>query len=73
MKPILIAVFALTFSLLAHSQERVKVKISTKYGDMVALLLLPSNNHKIAREKRNSTHIFFKSYKTLKVHKLNYL
>lgn len=38
MKPILIAVFALTFSLLAHSQERVKVKISTKYGDMVAEL-----------------------------------
>lgn len=38
MKPILIAVFAITFSLLAHSQERVKVKISTKYGDMVAEL-----------------------------------
>jgi peptidyl-prolyl cis-trans isomerase B (cyclophilin B) len=38
MKPILIAVFALNFSLLAHSQERVKVKISTKYGDMVAEL-----------------------------------
>ena len=38
MKPILIAVFALTFSLLAHSQDRVKVKISTKYGDMVAEL-----------------------------------
>ncbi|MFL2570129.1 MAG: peptidylprolyl isomerase [Flavobacteriales bacterium] len=38
MKPILIAVFALTFSLLAHSQERAKVKISTKYGDMVAEL-----------------------------------
>ena len=38
MKPILIAVFALTFSLLAHSQERVKLKISTKYGDMVAEL-----------------------------------
>ena len=38
MKPILIAVFALIFSLLAHSQERVKVKISTKYGDMVAEL-----------------------------------
>mgnify|MGYP001359206613 FL=1 len=38
MKPILITVFALTFSLLAHSQERVKVKISTKYGDMVAEL-----------------------------------
>ncbi len=38
MKPILIAVFALMFSLLAHSQERVKVKISTKYGDMVAEL-----------------------------------
>ncbi len=38
MKPILIAVFALTFSLLAYSQDRVKVKISTKYGDMVAEL-----------------------------------
>ena len=38
MEPILIAVFALMFSLLAHSQERVKVKISTKYGDMVAEL-----------------------------------
>lgn len=38
MKSILIAVFALTFSLLAQSQERVKVKISTKYGDMVAEL-----------------------------------
>ncbi|MEC8273851.1 MAG: peptidylprolyl isomerase [Bacteroidota bacterium] len=38
MKPFLIAVFALTFSFLAHSQERVKVKISTKYGDMVAEL-----------------------------------
>lgn len=38
MKPILIAVFALTFSFLAHSQERVKVKISTKHGDMVAEL-----------------------------------
>ena len=38
MKPILIAVFAIAFSLLAHSQERVKVKISTKYGDMVAEL-----------------------------------
>ena len=38
MKPILIAVFALTFSLLAHSQERAKVKITTKYGDMVAEL-----------------------------------
>ena len=38
MKPILIAAFALTFSLLAYSQDRVKVKISTKYGDMVAEL-----------------------------------
>jgi len=38
MKPILIAVLALTFSLLAYSQDRVKVKISTKYGDMVAEL-----------------------------------
>ena len=38
MKPILITVFALFFSFLAHSQERVKVKISTKYGDMVAEL-----------------------------------
>ena len=38
MKPFLIAVFALSFSFLAHSQERVKVKISTKYGDMVAEL-----------------------------------
>ena len=38
MKPILIAVFALTFSFLAHSQDRVKVKISTKFGDMVAEL-----------------------------------
>lgn len=38
MKPILITLFALMFSLLAHSQERVKVKISTKYGDMVAEL-----------------------------------
>ncbi len=38
MKPILIAVFALTFSFFAHSQDRVKVKISTKYGDMVVEL-----------------------------------
>ena len=38
MKLILIAVFGLSFSLFAHSQERVKVKISTNYGDMVAEL-----------------------------------
>ena len=38
MKPILIVVFAFSFSLFAHSQERVKVKISTKYGDMIAEL-----------------------------------
>ena len=38
MKPILIAAFALMFSFLAYSQDRIKVKISTKYGDMVAEL-----------------------------------
>jgi peptidyl-prolyl cis-trans isomerase B (cyclophilin B) len=38
MKPILTVVLAFSLSLLAHSQERVKVKISTNYGDIVAEL-----------------------------------
>jgi peptidyl-prolyl cis-trans isomerase B (cyclophilin B) len=38
MKPILIAVLAFSFSLLAHSQERVKVKISTNFGNMLVEL-----------------------------------
>tara|TARA_B100001248_G_C27339858_1_gene435742 strand:+ start:160 stop:810 length:651 start_codon:yes stop_codon:yes gene_type:complete len=46
MKPILIAVFAITFNLLAQSQNRVKVKISTKYGDMVAELYDETSIHR---------------------------
>ena len=38
MKPILIALFSLMFGFLAYSQDRVKVKIETKYGDMIAEL-----------------------------------
>jgi peptidyl-prolyl cis-trans isomerase B (cyclophilin B) len=38
MKSIVITVIALSFSLFVYSQERVKVKITTTYGDMVAEL-----------------------------------
>jgi len=38
MKSIVITVIALSFSLFVYSQERVKVKITTNYGDMVAEL-----------------------------------
>ena len=38
MKPILIFAFTLMFSFFTYSQDRIKVKIETKYGDMVAEL-----------------------------------
>ena len=38
MKLILTTIIALSFSFLAHSQDRVKVKITTNYGDLVAEL-----------------------------------
>ena len=38
MKSILIFVFTLMFSFFTYSQDRIKVKIETKYGDMVAEL-----------------------------------
>ncbi len=46
MKSILTSFFIISFSFFAHSQERTKVKISTKYGDMVAELYNETPNHR---------------------------
>lgn len=46
MKSILTSFFIISFSFFANCQERTKVKISTKYGDMVAELYNETPNHR---------------------------
>ena len=46
MKSILTFFFIISLSFFAHSQERLKVKISTEYGDMVAELYNETPNHR---------------------------